>query len=98
MKPFYAFCRMVCRIIFLTYFRAQSFDSEKVPLEGRLILAGNHASFLDPPLIGCMIRRPTYYLARKSLFKFPIISRALLSMNAIPVDRDGRSGTGLKVA
>lgn len=98
MKPFFAFCRMVSRIIFLTYFRAQSFDAEKVPLEGRLILAGNHASFLDPPLIGCMIRRPVYFLARKSLFNLPVIRRSLRGMNAIPVDRDGRSGAGLKVA
>ena len=98
MKPFYAFCRIVSRTILLTYFRAQAFHADKVPLEGRLILAGNHASFLDPPLIGSMVNRSVYFLARKSLFKLPVIRQALRGMNAIAVDRDGRSGAGLKVA
>ena len=98
MKLFYAICKMVSRIVFLTYFRSQAFHSDKVPLEGRLILAGNHASFLDPPLIGSMVKRRVYFLARQSLFKLPIIRQALHGMNAIPVDRDGRSGAGLKVA
>ncbi len=83
---------------FWTYFRATAIGAAKVPKEGRLIIAGNHTSYLDPPLIGCMIERPSYYLARDTLFKFPGIRQALLGMNAIPVDRQGRSGSGLKVA
>lgn len=97
-KPFYELSKWTCRLAFWTFFRASAIGAHKVPMEGRVILAGNHTSYLDPPLIGCMINRPAYYMARDSLFKFPLIRQALLRMNAIPVDREGRSSSGLKVA
>ena len=40
------------RVMYATYFRWQVFNAERVPLQGGVILASNHASFLDPPLVG----------------------------------------------
>jgi 1-acyl-sn-glycerol-3-phosphate acyltransferase len=67
-----------------------------VPLQGPVILAANHASFIDPPLVGAGLRRMVNYLARDTLFRVPIVGPILRSWKVVPVDRDGGGGAGLK--
>jgi 1-acyl-sn-glycerol-3-phosphate acyltransferase len=85
------------RVMYATYFRWQVFGAENVPLTGGVILASNHASFLDPPLVGSGLKRDINYLARESLFRFPGIGALLRSWNSVPVDRDGGGAKGLKM-
>ena len=84
------------RCLYATYFRWRVFHPERVPLAGPVILAANHASFIDPPLVGAGIRRDIHYLARESLFRFPGVGALLRSWNSVPVDRDGGGASGLK--
>lgn len=84
------------RIVFATYFRWKFRGTENVPLKGPVILASNHASFLDPPLVGAALQRDIHYLARESLFRFPGIGALLRSWNSVPVDRDGGGASGLR--
>ena len=86
----------VFRALYATYFRWRVFGAENVPLSGGVILASNHASFLDPPLVGAGLKRDINYLARESLFRFPGIGALLRSWNALPVDRDGGGAAGLR--
>jgi len=84
------------RACYRFYFRWSVFNPERVPLTGGVILASNHASFLDPPLVGSGLKRSINYLARQSLFRFPGIGALLRSWQAVPVDRDGGGAAGLK--
>src|SRR6185369_8814115 len=59
-------------------------------------LASNHASILDPPLIGSGIHRGINYLARETLFEKPIVGWVLRKWNSVPVDRDGAGAAGLR--
>src|SRR5687767_15015910 len=86
----------VSRFIFATYFRWKVYDADRVPLTGPVILAANHASYLDPPLVGAGLPRAINYLARDTLFKYPGLGALLRSVNAVPVDREGGGGAGLK--
>ncbi len=89
----------LCRLISLTFFklfhgiRTQGVDS--IP-EGPLILAPNHASYLDPPAVGCSVRRVTYYLARHTLFAPPVGSWLLPSIGSIPVNQNSPGPSSLK--
>jgi 1-acyl-sn-glycerol-3-phosphate acyltransferase len=84
------------RALFKSYFRWRVYNAERVPLEGALILASNHASFLDPPLVGSSVRRGINYLARESLFRFPVVGWILHQCQVVPVDRDGGGAAGLR--
>jgi 1-acyl-sn-glycerol-3-phosphate acyltransferase len=85
------------RAMFALYLRWRVIDAENVPTTGGVILASNHASYLDPPLVGAGLHRDINYLARQSLFRFPIVKQVLVSWNSVPVDRDGGGAKGLKI-
>ncbi len=97
MNPSYRIGWIGFRVMYATYFRWRVFGAENVPQTGGVILASNHASFLDPPLVGAGLNRDINYLARESLFRFPGIGALLRSWNSVPVDRDGGGARGLKI-
>ena len=68
---------------------------EHLITSGPVLVASNHQSFLDPPLIGNLYQDEMVYLARKSLFTG--VTRWLYSQwNAIPVDQDRPDMASLK--
>lgn len=96
MSPLYWATWSFYRLWLATYFRWRVYHPERVPLRGGVILASNHCSVLDPPLIGSGLHRPVNYLARETLFSHPIAGWALRQANAVPVDRDGAGAAGLR--
>lgn len=96
MNPSYKIGWHFFRALFRFYFRWRVCNPERVPESGPVILACNHASFLDPPLVGAGLKRPINYLARASLFRVPVAAAILRSWQVVPVDRDGGTGRGLK--
>lgn len=78
-RLFYYICRLV--------FRLKIEGREYEPASGPLIVAGNHASLLDPPLIGMCLRRQSAYMAKDDLFTVPILGPWLRSIGSFPVRR-----------
>jgi 1-acyl-sn-glycerol-3-phosphate acyltransferase len=72
---------------FLVYFRMQRIGREHLPKSGPLLLAANHRSFLDPFVIGMLVRRPVYYFAKRELFEKRWQAWVLNGLGAFPVDR-----------
>ena len=96
MNPVYFAGWCFFRFVYKFYFGWRVYNPERVPLTGPVILASNHASFLDPPLVGAGVRRDINYLARESLFRFPVIGWVLRNWNSVPVDREGGGAAGLR--
>jgi 1-acyl-sn-glycerol-3-phosphate acyltransferase len=96
LNPSYWLGRQGFRLLYATYFGWRVFHRDRVPASGPVILASNHASFLDPPLIGSAATRAIHYLARDSLFRFPGFGWLLRSWNSVPVDRDRGGASGIK--
>ncbi len=60
---------------------------ENLISEGPVLVASNHQSFLDPPLIGNLYNTEMVFLARKTLF-VGFFKWLYTQWNAIPVDQD----------
>jgi 1-acyl-sn-glycerol-3-phosphate acyltransferase len=89
MQAVYGICHYLLRVMFDMFFRGEVIGLEHLPRRGSFLLAANHASFLDPPLIGCHISRQIAYFARKTLWQGAFASWWLDAVGTIPVDRDG---------
>jgi 1-acyl-sn-glycerol-3-phosphate acyltransferase len=87
-NPFlYWTLRAILVPFFLIYFRMQRIGREHLPRSGPLLLASNHRSFLDPFVIGTLVRRPVYYMAKRELFEKRWRAWLLNALGAFPVDR-----------
>jgi 1-acyl-sn-glycerol-3-phosphate acyltransferase len=69
------------------YFSLERNGRKNIPKKGPVILAANHRSFLDPFVIGCLIRRPVYFVAKKELFEKRWQGWILNRLGAFPVKR-----------
>lgn len=72
---------------FRTLFGLRIIGQENLISEGPVLVASNHQSFLDPPLIGNLYKTEMVFLARKTLF-VGIGKWLYPQWNAIPVDQD----------
>ncbi len=96
MKPFYFICWCLFRAFFALFFRCRVYNPERVPASGPVVLACNHASLLDPPIVGAGTTRMINYLAKESLFKIPVFATILKHWQVVPVDREGGGAKGLR--
>ncbi len=83
---------------FLVYFRMQRVGREHLPRSGPLLLASNHRSFLDPFVIGTLVRRPVYYMAKRELFEKRWQAWVLNALGAFPVDRGAGDRDAMETA
>ncbi len=80
----------VCGGLFALLFRLEVRGRENIPLQGPAIVAANHTSFLDPPLVGrAFFPRPLRYVARVSVFRTPVIGWLARRLGALPLEHEG---------
>jgi 1-acyl-sn-glycerol-3-phosphate acyltransferase len=92
----YWFFKNLAKLLAKIFFRFRVIHPERLPQTGGLILAANHQSYFDPPLVGICSKRAVHYLARKTLMEWPFFGPLFPDMNVIPVDRDGNDMSALK--
>jgi len=88
MTPFYGFFHYWVSVIYDGWFRGEVVGTENIPRTGPFLIASNHASNLDPPLVGCHVARQMRFFARSTLWKNPVLAWWMNQVETIPVDRD----------
>ena len=71
---------------------------DRIPRRGPLIVACNHISFWDPPLVGAHLPREMHFVAKAELFHNPLFGALLRSYNSIPIQRGAQARGGLRGA
>jgi 1-acyl-sn-glycerol-3-phosphate acyltransferase len=66
-------------------FRLRTDGEQFIPQNGGVIVAANHASYFDIPLLGCAIRRRVVFLGRANLFPYRLLSWVLQGLGWIPL-------------
>ena len=67
--------------------RLRDYGVERVPLEGGIVIAANHFSWIDPPALGAVSPRPVYYMAKVEAHRVPGLGQLMRSFGAFPVRR-----------
>ncbi len=70
-------------------FRIRVVNPEKIPKTGGCIVCANHTSMLDVLILSAALRRQVRYMAKKELFKIPLLRGLIKILGAYPVDRGG---------
>jgi 1-acyl-sn-glycerol-3-phosphate acyltransferase len=81
------FARSFVEPITLALAPAAAYGVGRIPHDRGAVVAANHFSGIDHPLIGCFIPGITYFLAKSELFEIPVLGRALESMGVISIRR-----------
>jgi 1-acyl-sn-glycerol-3-phosphate acyltransferase len=79
----YGILWVLARVVSWVWFRYRV--EGQVPQTGGVLIAANHASYLDIPLLGCGMRRRAWYLGRHDLFPIPGLNGILQALGWIPV-------------
>jgi 1-acyl-sn-glycerol-3-phosphate acyltransferase len=92
---FYRSVKTAFRVFFTLYNRLEVRGRENIPPGGAAIVASNHSSNIDPPLIGSVYPGTLRYLAKDSLFSVPLLGFLIRALGAIPVSRQDSQRAGV---
>ena len=95
MRAYYSACRSLARALLGVLTGCTVRGLEFLPRSGGMVVAANHISFWDPPLIGSVITREIHFLAKEELFATPVLGPLIRSVNAIPIRRGAADLKGL---
>ena len=63
------------------------YGRERVPMDGGLVVASNHFSWIDPPVLGAAIPRTLYFMAKVEAHRLPGLGQLMRSFGAFSVRR-----------
>jgi len=73
------------------YFHTRGHGTQNIPERGPFVVVANHASFLDPYMIGyTSLQRQVGFMAKEELFRAPLFGPFIRRCGAFPVKRNSR--------
>ena len=96
---FYALVTKVFYMIRLkVIYRMKVYGKENIPKHNKFVVAANHLSTLDPPMVGAIMPRPVSFMAKQELFDIKFIRWWLDWLGAFAVNRDHLGASTIKTA
>ena len=95
-KVLYTIGKAVCMPIFKLLYRFKTVNADNIPTEGGVIIASNHLSNSDPPLLGLSSKRRMYFMAKVELFQNKFFGALIRALGAFPVERGAGDGKAIK--
>ena len=94
----YVLVRLCLAGLLRLFFRFRTVGRQHLPETGSLLIAANHASYLDIPVLGCGITRQVWFLGRRDLFPIPGLRPVLRRLGWIPLRQDRLDRSGFSAA
>ncbi len=98
MRWWWLACKALIRVGGAALWGLRCVGTHNVPARGGVLLAANHQSYLDPPLVAACLPREMHFMARRSLFRNPAFGALIARCNAFAIDRDAADVKGVKEA
>ena len=93
----YGLAWVAVRLLATVLFRLRVSGAHHVPKTGGVLIAANHASYLDIPILGCGMPRRAWFMGRMDLFSGPA-AWLMRHMGWIPIRRERVDRTGFEEA
>jgi 1-acyl-sn-glycerol-3-phosphate acyltransferase len=93
----YWFSRSLALVWCKVWNRLRAEHRDRVPASGPVLLVANHASYLDPPLVGITCKRTISFLAQAGLAKLGLMRWWLARMGVTLIDREAPSKDALRL-
>jgi 1-acyl-sn-glycerol-3-phosphate acyltransferase len=77
--------RFLVWLLIHTIYKVEVKGIEHIPETGAAIVAANHVSFVDPLIIGGVIRRPVRFVTYFKIFQIPLLHFIFKTGKAIPI-------------
>jgi 1-acyl-sn-glycerol-3-phosphate acyltransferase len=77
--------RFLVWLLIHTIYRVRAIGMHHIPEEGPVIIASNHVSFVDPLIIGGLIRRPVNFVMYYKIYAIPVLKFIFKTGKAIPI-------------
>lgn len=84
--------------LFSFVFRWSVSGAENIPPNGGVIIAANHISLWDPPVLGTATSRRVHFMAKEELFSNPIFGWVITKLGAFSVKRGAADRTAIRTA
>ena len=86
--------KFTARTFYRVFYKVKIIGLENIPQTGAVVLACNHVSNFDPPLVGGFVglRRDPIYIMKKEILSFPLLGPMLKSFGFIAIDRYKKGG------
>lgn len=84
----YCFGYWVVRFLYFLFYHIQVEGREHIPTSGGFVLASNHRSYADPPLLATRLRKQRcVFMAKEELFRNKFFGWLIRKLGAFPVTR-----------
>lgn len=83
----YNVVKFICNIVIRVIFKIRVIGGADFPEKGPVIIYSNHKSMWDPIIIGCLVKRPVFFMAKEELFRIPVLGFIIKNIHAFPVKR-----------
>lgn len=87
MNRFYRVMKAIFGGIFKCLYRVKVVNKEKEIFDRPFIVCANHTSMMDGPVVTVGLKNQIRCMAKKEVFKIPLVGMFLKSMGAFPIDR-----------
>ena len=77
--------RFLVWILIHTIYRVEVTGMDNIPDSGPVIVAANHVSFVDPLIVGGVIRRPVRFVMYHKIYEMPVMKYVFKAGKAIPI-------------
>lgn len=94
----YSAFKIALYCLFKIFFRYKVIGAEHIPASGGVIIAANHISLWDPPLIGASFNRSIHFMAKEELFSNLIFKWVITKLQSFPVRRGAPDRTAIRYA
>jgi 1-acyl-sn-glycerol-3-phosphate acyltransferase len=84
----YSATKSVARLVLSIFYRIETEKRATLPNHGPMIILPKHQYWTDIPVVSLAFESLLYFVAKKELFKYPLIRDTLFLLGGLPVDRE----------